>query len=207
MMSIRQWQSAAFENSVAKGFHSRDGKRLDPFEPDRIATRVALIHCEISEAVECVARDRMRLYFDRSSRYEGNTIYIPSGLLEAREQAVVYHFKPEGFPVELADVALRACDLAEYLGVHLREEPRMSYARRLQTPERIASALADLHGSCADILSLDDEGGWRGADELRHFFDELRAVASATNVDLLTMMELKHAYNLTRPIMHGGKVL
>jgi hypothetical protein len=35
----------------------------------------------------------------------------------------------------------------------------------------------------------------------------LRRLAAACNVDLLAMAELKHAYNLTRPIMHGGKVL
>lgn len=117
MWTIAEWQLAAFGHATAKGFHLRDGVEADHRNPERIASRLALIHAEVSEALECVARGEMETF-------AGD------------------HGKPEGFPIELADVAIRLLDLAQSLGI-----------------------------------------------------------------DLEATMHLKHEYNRTRPLRHGGKCL
>ncbi len=111
-LSFKQWQRAAYENALAKGFHHReDGTEYDPLDPERIAARLALIHGEVSEALEECARGRMDLWHS-----EGG--------------------KPEGFGVELADVFLRLVDLAESTGVNLGHMVRIKHWYNLSRPIR-----------------------------------------------------------------------
>lgn len=93
--TIKQWQEAAHALATSKGWHTRrDGSPVDPLDPERIASRLANIHAELSEALDAVAHGQMAFYLG------------PDG-------------KPEGFGVELADVFIRLCDLAESVGVDI----------------------------------------------------------------------------------------
>ena len=222
MRTISEWQRAAHELAVSKGFHDcracqgtgwdegkalksakRDcddcttcngTKRADPHSPTRIASRLALIHCEISEAVECVARGRMELCWK-----------LPPGThLEVgqRVDCKALGGKPEGFPIELADVFLRVCDLAESLGVVIPEFGNSARVSDCEIPEEIAAELAYLHQIVVRIQ--------KAPTEPRRYGDlctQLYFLGVWTGVDLLVMAELKHEYNKTRPIMHGGKLL
>lgn len=76
----------------AKGWH--DG--TDPTDPTQVLAWLALIHSEVSEATEDVRTRRM----DPTTREDG---------------------KPEGFPSELADIAIRLFDVAGALGIDLDE--------------------------------------------------------------------------------------
>ena len=74
---------AAHENACAKGFYDT---------PPNIPERLALIHSEVSEALEDYRDGKMSL------------VLTDSG-------------KPIGFPSELADILIRVLDLAAHLGI------------------------------------------------------------------------------------------
>jgi len=101
-MNIKELQRQANEYSRKKGFWE-----LSDETRSFVPLKLALIHSEISEALE-----EYRKGFDL------NTTYLTGD-------------KPEGFGVELADAVIRIADLAEQLGIDL--EPliaqKMEYNR------------------------------------------------------------------------------
>jgi NTP pyrophosphatase (non-canonical NTP hydrolase) len=90
-MCLEEIQTACHYLAREKGFW--DKKRNVP-------EMLALIHAEVSEALEEYRKDRMELWWS-----------LPNG--DAGE------FKPEGFGVELADAVIRILDLAEGLNIDL----------------------------------------------------------------------------------------
>jgi len=94
MQTLREIQREVHATSMAHGF-------WDGPEQSNIPTKLALIHEEISEALQAYRESNMHFYF------EGG----PGAGLG----------KPEGFGIELADAIIRICDLAEALGINLEE--------------------------------------------------------------------------------------
>lgn len=233
MKTIKEWQKAAYELAVAKGFHDCRacegtggaenptglGKtrcpicagtgRADPHKPARIASRLALIHCEISEAVECVARGNMKLMFENPVNGDmSDEVMLKYNEEMSIQDALADGYKPEGFPVELADVFLRVCDLAESLGLELRDDSVLdgdkSQVAAGADPESTAAGLCMLHDALPCAYECDDA---RFERELGDALSLLSWIAAAHRIDLLAMAELKHEYNKTRPIRHGGKTI
>jgi len=93
-------QRVCHDNAKEKGWW--DGKKHN------IPEKLALVHSEISEALEeyRIAENKKKLV----------SVYYP------------FNAKPEGFVVELADAVIRVMDLCQYLGVSLAETIALKHA-------------------------------------------------------------------------------
>lgn len=102
-MSINEIAQAAFDNARAKGFYEN---------PPSVAERIALIHSEASEALEC----------DRKDRY---CLMSPVGTKEMQKQKdeeFVNDFRnyiKDTFEDEIADIVIRVMDLAASMSIDL----------------------------------------------------------------------------------------
>ena len=87
-MFLKELQEQVYADNKAKGFHSKAPNEYQ---------YLALIHSEVSEAVEEV---RKKDYAPTRTYYRADG-------------------KPEGMPAELADVLIRVLDMAEAFGIDL----------------------------------------------------------------------------------------
>lgn len=117
--SISEWQTTVYGTAKEKGWWPKPicGARADSqsdMEPvdvdyDFVATKICLMHSELSEALEAVRIGKFRMYTE-----EGPLVRTEGG-------KIVEHYKPEGMVAELADVVIRAMDLCEALGISLED--------------------------------------------------------------------------------------
>lgn len=105
---IREWQRAVYATAASKGFHDGETPATVP-----VAEKLALIHSEVSEALEA--------FRDPAVMAHGPLHFADNG-------------KPEGITAELADVVIRVMDLAEALGLDLEEAMRVKAAYNSSRP-------------------------------------------------------------------------
>lgn len=86
-----------------------------------VPEKLALIHAEISEALEEYRDGNMELYF--GPEYDD-------------------HPKPEGFGVELADAIIRILDLCGYLGIDMDQLVELKHEYNKRRPYRHGGKLA-----------------------------------------------------------------
>jgi len=87
--TIAQWQKEIHDYAIEKGWW-----RTTFVTSSVVITKLALIHSEISEALEELRNDKIALYYSENK-------------------------KPEGFEVELADAVIRIFDLAAAMSIDL----------------------------------------------------------------------------------------
>lgn len=104
-MTIDELQFVCHELAVEKGFWPEGEKRNVP-------EMLALIHAEISEALEEYRRGKMEVYYPHKAP------------------------KPEGFGVELADTVIRILDLAGGLNIDLQKLIRIKLEFNKTRPHR-----------------------------------------------------------------------
>lgn len=96
-MTITELVKKAHENAKKHGFWD---------EPPAFGTSIALIHSELSEALEEVRAGNPPVYYKD-----------PFGEKTDRRFGVEY--KPEGYVTELADAVIRIADLCGFMGIDL----------------------------------------------------------------------------------------
>lgn len=136
-MRLHDIQRTSHENSRAHGF-------WDGPENDNVPTKLALIHSEVSEALEAFREGKMETgiawkngpttppFAEIKVDHDGS--WVREGphdhWVVATDEAMAslgFLGKPEGFPSELADVIIRVADLAERLGIDLEHEIQLKY--------------------------------------------------------------------------------
>lgn len=122
-MEIKTLVAKAHENAVKHGF-------WEP--PLSFGTAIALIHSELSEALEEERNGNPDVWF--ACNESGNFICTPQDetecLMYGKESLCKYRSrKPEGVAVELADAVIRIADLCGHLEIDLEEviEIKMAY--------------------------------------------------------------------------------
>lgn len=105
--TIAEWQKLSYDNADAHGFWNEDsGERINPSERRVLAEKFELMHEEISEAWGEVRNGVPPTIIYENSDKSG---------------------KPEGVPIELADVVIRIMDLCQALGVDLENAIATKY--------------------------------------------------------------------------------
>lgn len=189
----------AHATACEKGWHERPLRNeAGELDVDRVAAKLALIHSEITEAWECVmARDFITHVSD-------------SG-------------KPEGLFVELADVAIRVGDLLGALGIEYSGNWSTTYDVWNETIrpffDDTPALVVQAHSSVSYALeALRDSSRGRIEEALTCLIGQcvqLAKGASSPVVDVspdspdpfTKAVQIKLAYNRTRPHRHGGKSL
>ena len=107
-MEILALEDEVHKLSVANGWWNMpqwiqgDVRRDPDAYAELIVSKLALVHSEISEAVEAVRDGNYDTYKDMT--------YLPP--------------KPDGLPIELADAIIRILDLAGWLGIDMEDAIR-----------------------------------------------------------------------------------
>ena len=167
-------------------------------EPRSFGDCIALVHSELSEALEEYRKHgltpwKSRTYSDGFK--DGVPDYIEG--------------KPEGVAAELADVVIRVADMAEFYRVRSpwQSEPYKPASHRdMSFGEWITTCHSALDTVWGDACVYDVPS--RATDtSLWHFLNTVQAMAAHYGIDLDAAIEAKLEYNKTRPYRHGGKVL
>ena len=109
------------------------------FAPRPVAEVLALVHSEVSEALEeyRAGHDLRRIRYV----HEDGRVCTPEELCR-HPQGTSGPAKPEGFPIELADIFIRLLDAAAEWDIDLQEAVEVKMAYNSTRPERHGGKLA-----------------------------------------------------------------
>lgn len=188
MKGYNELATIIHENAVAHGWWEKERS---------FAEIVALIHSELSEALEEYRSGKPFLYFVIETIQRDGKV-IP----EIRTDYGDGNYKdekPEGIVVELADAVIRILDYCGKRGLDIEE----ALAERRAAFD--AYTLPELVTECHYLLSM----AYRDAEPRSLYFAECISLIAfwvkENGGDLDEAIVLKHEYNKSRPYRHGGK--
>ena len=163
---------------------------------------IALVHSELSEALEAYRERELEAYTPPD-----DVIGQPGKLGTTRQPHpfpgvggyvnVKVSTKPEGVVYELADVVIRVADMAEWYEWKLPKRQLLAFDPNESFGEHIVSA----HEMLSDVR------GSEPTDVLSDFVEYIRAMAAHYGIDLDAAIEAKMEYSRGRSYRHGGKAL
>lgn len=199
MNNVSQLVQAAHQNAVNKGWWE---------EPRTYGELIALVHSEVSEALEDY---RIPGRKPTDVWYEAKNI---NGQIIVRTDKPDEEWKPCGIPSELADICIRIFDISggyewgKSLEAGLRwlsgHEKREKWTAA-PFGGKLAIIHAELSKSLEELDYNDNPGG--AINHLAAVLVEVELIAQEYGIDLERAISEKMAYNATRPQRHGGKVL
>lgn len=176
------------ENAVAHGWWD---------EERSYAEIIALIHSELSEALEEYRNHKPDIYYVVDMEQDNGQV-VPCIRTDWGDGSFDEE-KPEGVAVELADTVIRILDYCGRKGIKIVEtlETRRAAFDTYTLPELIAE--------CHCLLSM----AYHDIALSRQCFAECISIidywCENHGINLETTVRLKHVYNKTRPYRHGGK--
>jgi hypothetical protein len=202
-------------------------------EEDRdIPTKLALIHSELSEALEEYRHGRMKLWYHYAATDQtpenvglhsmadglffsvtpfGDHTSFGQKLIPATHEKYLefgYEAKPEGFGIEIADAVIRICDLAGWMKAgNLLAEWSVLAPMERNGHVNVGRSINDLHDYVSKASEL--QHGTSGLMWAR-LGDVVRWsgwLCSNLDNDLDEMIRIKMAYNETREFRHGNRVI
>lgn len=214
--------------SLEKGWLNEDGTDPRPFH-----TVTSLFHSELSEGFEDIRNNKEinELYYEvKFKEGDGTTskeIVSSADIDAARKVEGKYgrgrdflDAKPCGFPVELADYAIRiaqyygSAGLGEILAEHMNTIATNNIVGGTPITDDPELFITQLH-ACTSLawLATPDASAFGiqvpvprpAINIIALAFINLFAFCRTKDIDLWAAIDEKEAYNRTRPIKHGGK--
>jgi len=185
-VNIAKLQREVYTIAASKGWHddplcevkARPGAAPEGVQADRVLAKLALIHSELSEALDENDAGRFDVWYSTDK---------PA--------------KPEGFVVEIADACIRAMDTCEALGLNLGS------AIGLEVEAGTQADMSSLHRFVSQAVEAARVGNYDGfVCALSGLLLGCFAACSNFGLDLDAAIRLKIEYNRTRPHRHGGKL-
>lgn len=187
--------------SLEKGWLNPDGSDPRPFW-----TVAALFHSELSEALEDFRGNRKlnETYFEVN--WEGQKKLLSEAeYVEYSKQRPGANAKPCGIPVEFADYVIRVAQWAGSNGHSERINGELGRTT-LYSVGGLDKCVAELHLLVSKAYESSRSGDMGCAvDILGESLEYLFYMCNLWGVDLWAAIDLKEAYNMTRPHRHGGK--
>jgi hypothetical protein len=197
------------DTAIEKGWWLKTVDGTPPKMSDEIC---ALLHSEISEAVEELRNSKPPIYFILST---GEVLQDNEDIIDGVSDNGK-SLKPEGVAVELADLLIRLGDSAQYWDVvdlvhnDLQSMQGLPPSFEKKTP---VGCMADLHEQVSKlynrlVLREITKKSFRDtmvAIEVTFIVQLALRICRTYGWDLNRAIKLKAAYNKTRPFRHGGK--
>ncbi len=183
--------------------------------PPSIGDILAMMHCELSEAMEAYREGKNidDVWYDCKQQDDECTegYYTSIGGCQSCPYS-----KPEGIPVELADCVMRIMDIMEYVGFfiskelydHLGENIIAAFKKGIMNCgfgsviTIFHSRLPQMHRDSTNSLKVLVKHNSVNFTLLIVLIDYF---LQRNNLDLLDIIERKNEYNKTRGYKHGGK--
>lgn len=184
-LDLNALQLEVHQLAVDKGWYE-DRNLSDPYLRDIFE---ALLHSEVSEAVECIRDGDLGTYYLTVDKKPTPKSTYRAQLIGSSELRLS---KPCGLPSELADVVIRALDTRHAFSAPPLTRLVVGWGRN-RTPMEAVAYCNTLHARIHSDRTY------------QRVIEGCYQLAADLLIDIEAAILEKHAFNKTRPHRHGGK--
>lgn len=198
-MNVKSWIREIHQNAVEHGW----------WETERDFGEIcALIHSELSEALEEYRNNRPPIYYncklgggicnrEACADIHKDPWYVEEPCTDQKE-------KPEGIMTELADVVIRIFDYCGKAGLDMSSDCLNASGK--MNCRSFGDFIADCHKDVSEAYNWECDRMIK-TESLERCVIRIAAYFEKNGFSLEEVIRLKHEYNKTRPYRHGGKII